>query len=69
MQWHLAPDEEPDAEPLTYAMQCVVCSEESERSEGWDEPQAWALSHSGRNPSHCTYRELITRPWRSWMSS
>ena len=67
--WTLAPDPEPDAEPVTYTLLCVVCSEKSERSEDWVEPQEWALAHSGRNPSHHTYREVVTRPWRTWMSA
>lgn len=25
-----------------------------------------SLEHGGRNPSHHTYREIITRPWRAW---
>jgi len=69
ISWTLAPDREPDAEPVTYALRCVVCSEESERSQDWEEPQEWALAHSGRNPSHHTYREEITRPWRTWMNA
>lgn len=65
----LAPNQEPDAEPQTYAMLCVVCGESSAAAEDWDAPQGWALSHSGHNPSHHTYRELITRPWRTWRAS
>ncbi|MEU3186919.1 hypothetical protein ABZ707_22380 [Streptomyces sp. NPDC006923] len=67
VRWTLTPDQEPDAEPSTYSMQCVVCSAGSERSEGWQEPQDWALGHSGRNPAHHTFRENITRPWRTFM--
>jgi len=25
VRWTVAPDREPDAEPITYAMQCAVC--------------------------------------------
>ncbi|MFD8213328.1 hypothetical protein ACFV2U_06265 [Streptomyces sp. NPDC059697] len=64
--WTLEPDSEPDAEPTTYAMECVVCGESSEASEDFAEPQSWVLAHGGRNPSHHTYREIITRPWRAW---
>lgn len=69
VHWTIAPDQEPDAEPVTYALQCVACSEKSERSEDWEEPQDWALKHSGRNSSHQTYREHVTRPWRTRMNS
>ncbi|MFF7252483.1 DUF7848 domain-containing protein [Streptomyces microflavus] len=65
--WTIAPDQEPDAEPVTYRLQCVVCSEKSERFEDWEKPQDWALAHSGQNPSHHTYREEITRPWKTFM--
>ncbi|WP_258049904.1 DUF7848 domain-containing protein [Streptomyces finlayi] len=67
VMWTIAPDQEPNAEPMTYALQCVTCSEKSERSEDWGEPQGWGLAHSGRHPSHNSYREEITRPWRTWM--
>lgn len=66
--WHLRPDQEPDAEPSTFAFMCVVCGENSRASEGWEEPQAWVLGHCGRNPSHLTYREVLTRPWKTWMT-
>ncbi|WP_406409686.1 hypothetical protein OG923_12800 [Streptomyces halstedii] len=65
--WTIAPDQEPDAEPVTYTLQCVTCSEKSERSDAWEKPQEWGLAHSGRNPSHSSYREEITRPWRTRM--
>lgn len=67
--WNLTPDREPDAEPVTHAFQCVVCTESSDRSLAWSDPQSWALDHSGKNPSHHTYRETIVRPWRTWMST
>lgn len=69
ISWSLAPDREPDAEPVTYSLQCAVCAEKSETFQDWEKPQEWALSHSGKNPSHHTYREKITRPWRTWMNA
>lgn len=69
VKWTLTPDGEPDAEPVTHQFQCVVCSEESDRSISWSEPQEWVLEHSGKNPSHHTFRESITRPWRTFMTS
>ncbi|MGY1453752.1 DUF7848 domain-containing protein [Streptomyces sp. SS8] len=64
--WVLEPDREPDAGPVTYAMECAVCGESSEPSENFAEPQAWVLKHCGKNPSHHTFRERIARPWRTW---
>ncbi|MEU5446850.1 hypothetical protein [Streptomyces californicus] len=68
IKWTIVPDREPDAEPVTHQFQCVVCSEKSDRSTSWSEPQDWALAHSGQHPSHHTYRESITRPWRTFMT-
>ncbi|MGK5642201.1 hypothetical protein ACSNOK_28380 [Streptomyces sp. URMC 126] len=65
--WTLQPDREPDAEPLTYAMQCVVCGAASEEVEDFLDAQHWTFRHAGRNPSHHTYRETVNRPWRAWM--
>ncbi|MET8678947.1 hypothetical protein ABZW18_15565 [Streptomyces sp. NPDC004647] len=67
--WTLTPDREPDAEPLTFAMECAVCDQRSVIGEDVTEAQDWALRHAGRNPSHHSYRELITRPWRTWMGA
>jgi hypothetical protein len=66
-QWTLTPDREPDAAPLSYKMQCAVCGDASEAADSWSEPQSWALGHSGKNPSHHSYSEVITRPWRTFM--
>ncbi|NEB03267.1 hypothetical protein G3I78_30045 [Streptomyces sp. SID13726] len=67
--WTLTPDREPDAKPTTYRMQCAVCEEASAATVDFADSQDWALSHSGRNPSHHTFREVITRPWRTWRHS
>ncbi|UGY92381.1 hypothetical protein [Streptomyces gobiensis] len=66
-RWTLQPDREPDAEPITYAIQCVVCGERSLAAVDFADVQTWTFDHVGHNPSHHTYRELITRPWRAWM--
>ncbi len=46
-------------------MQCAVDEETSPTSEDFAEPQHWVLRHCGQNPDHHTYREIITRPWRT----
>lgn len=66
-RWHLIPDQEPDAEPTNFRMQCAVCEALSPSTEDVTDAQQWTLQHAGRNPSHLTYRELISRPWRTWM--
>ncbi|ATI18670.1 hypothetical protein SEA_AMETHYST_48 [Streptomyces phage Amethyst] len=67
-KWSLIPDREPDAEAVTHAMECAVCGDRSDASGSWEPPQTWVLEHSGRNPSHHSYREIITRPWRTFMN-
>nr|WP_055700867.1 MULTISPECIES: hypothetical protein [Streptomyces] len=64
--WTLEPDREPDAEPATYAMQCAVDGETSPAAVDFAVPQKWVLEHCGKHPSHHSYREIITRPWRAW---
>ncbi|WP_340560738.1 DUF7848 domain-containing protein [Streptomyces sp. GSL17-111] len=65
-EWTLQPDREPDAEPTTYAMQYAVCGENSPTSVDSAKPQNRMLVHGGRNPSHHSHREIITRLWRAW---
>ncbi|MDT0428499.1 MULTISPECIES: DUF7848 domain-containing protein [Streptomyces] len=65
-QWTLQPDREPDAEPTSYAMQCAVCGEISPTDTEFTASQNWVFAHGGRNPTHHTYREVITRPWKAW---
>ncbi|MFD9862246.1 hypothetical protein ACFWZB_23760 [Streptomyces alboflavus] len=65
----MEPDFEPDSEPITYSMHCVVCGAASPETKDFNEAQRWAFRHAGRNPMHLTYREIITRPWRAWMQN
>jgi hypothetical protein len=66
MRWVLEPDREPDAEPVTFVMQCAVCLRKSPSSEEFDSASDWTFHHAARHPSHHTYREIVTRPWRAW---
>ena len=65
--WTLIPDREPDAGPVTHKMKCLVCGDESGEDGSWEPPQSWVLEHCGKNPSHHSYSEIITRPWRTFM--
>ncbi|GAB3951524.1 DUF7848 domain-containing protein [Streptomyces sparsus] len=67
-RWAVAPDREPDAEAITYAMECAVCGARSQARVDAGDGQRWTLAHAGRNPSHHTYREHITRPYRAVMT-
>lgn len=73
-------DEEPDAEPLRYAMQCVVCqqfgplvetSKERVGAEGKAEAAVakrtaadWVRVHRLSHPDHYTYRCIEVSPYR-----
>ena len=65
VRWHLALNTEPDAEPLTYAMECTMCGERGPASEDAKAARAWVFEHvkAPENRLHMTYREHITRPW------
>lgn len=65
--WRSEEDQEPDAEPVTHAMQCVVCHKKSAAYEDFEAARRWQFEHAGRHPSHLTYREHIRRPWRAYM--
>jgi hypothetical protein len=65
-RWRVAPDREPDAEPLTYAIQCAVCGKRSAAGVETGPAQDWVLRHAARTRHHHhSYREIITRPWRA----
>lgn len=79
----VAADTEPDAEPVTVAMQCAVCGEFSPAVElpRQDSPGArevarrsaggWVQEHREANREHFTYRLVETHPYRlvpgSWL--
>ncbi|TQK50665.1 hypothetical protein FBY35_1005 [Streptomyces sp. SLBN-118] len=43
-----------------------MCGECSDATEEFADGQLWVLKHYGRNPSHHSFRERITRPWHTW---
>lgn len=63
--FHLRPDEEPDAEPLTFAMQCAVCGRAGAPGPSSEHALSWVWAHLREAPDHLTYRERITRPYRA----
>lgn len=58
-------DQEPDAQPHTYALQCAVCAEGGPPCTDAHKAHAWVLIHLRARPRHLTYRELVTRPYRA----
>lgn len=65
-EWMLGPETAEDA-PLEalHEAQCTTCEESSEAAEGDRLPaEIWALKHTGANPTHRTFRAVITSFWR-----
>ncbi|MEY9968465.1 hypothetical protein ABIA33_006549 [Streptacidiphilus sp. MAP12-16] len=44
-------------------MVCDACGEGSEETPELTAAQDWAFQHVGRNPSHTSYSETVTRFW------
>jgi hypothetical protein len=76
VDWRITPDERTTTPPTTFRMECAECAIRygstdaravSPPSESFADVQEWALTHSGRNPSHTAYRERIQRYWKTEM--
>ncbi|WP_344259122.1 hypothetical protein [Streptomyces sodiiphilus] len=65
VRWVSEPDRSPDAVAMTHRMRCDACGAVSPRSVDFGRAQDWQLRHAGRHPSHLTYTETLTRPWRA----
>ncbi|MGA5128814.1 hypothetical protein ACPCTO_03305 [Streptomyces olivoreticuli] len=63
--WTLSPETAPEAPRIIHELECTTCNATSGASETFETLQDWALRHSGRNPSHTGYREIIHRFWRA----
>ncbi|MFE4991446.1 hypothetical protein ACFRH4_08850 [Streptomyces mirabilis] len=65
-EWMLGPETAEGApqNPM-YEAECTSCMEQSGCTEGERLPaEVWALKHTGANPTHRTYRAIITSFWR-----
>lgn len=65
--WKIEPDASEGASPPLFEMECTTCPERSSASEDAGEVQDWALKHSGRHPSHTSFRGIGTSFWRTSM--
>ncbi|MBU7597439.1 hypothetical protein JGS22_007290 [Streptomyces sp. P38-E01] len=65
-RWTITPATEPDSAQPLFAMRCTVCDAVSGDTEDRDAAAGWALTHSGRNPAHRTYRETLVLPYRTY---
>jgi hypothetical protein len=63
-EYTIAPDVDPDAEPVSFAAQCAVCDATGPQAESADDAHAWAFQHIRDHPEHLTYRSLVTLPYR-----
>lgn len=58
-------DEEEHAEPLGFTMACVGCGAEAGTvTDPWAS-RDWIVRHLKDEPTHLTYRETVTRPFRA----
>ncbi|WP_445047560.1 DUF7848 domain-containing protein [Streptomyces drozdowiczii] len=58
--WTIGVDRTPGASGPFYEVECKTCGEPSDAAEDRTSPEDWALRHAGRNPSHRSYRAIIT---------
>lgn len=65
VDWTIRADDSDDAPPPLYEMRCISCGARSAPEEDGDDAQQWALEHSGRHPTHRTYRGIVTSAWRT----
>ncbi|MWA12562.1 DUF7848 domain-containing protein [Streptomyces sp. BA2] len=64
-EYHVAPNQDADAEPVTHCMECVACEQASSTAEDVDGPLNWVFNHLKSYPTHLAYREHLTRPYRA----
>ncbi|MGW2706977.1 DUF7848 domain-containing protein [Streptomyces sp. NPDC001340] len=65
-EWSLGPETAEGApkQPI-YESECLSCKAQSGGTDGERLPaEIWALKHTGANPTHRTYRAIITSFWR-----
>ncbi|TDC25299.1 hypothetical protein E1265_07500 [Streptomyces sp. 8K308] len=63
-EYEFGPDQRPEAEPVTFTMQCLACGLFSRKSEDSEGGSVWARTHLRENPGHLDYRAHATRPYR-----
>jgi hypothetical protein len=63
--WTSEPDRRGDTAPVTHRMRCDDCGRRSHASAEFGTVRAWLLDHAASHPTHRTYTETVTRPWRA----
>jgi hypothetical protein len=64
VSWTMGPETAPEAPEMVHELECTTCGAESEPQDNFEVARDWAFAHTGGNPSHRGYRELVTRFWR-----
>jgi hypothetical protein len=67
--WTMSRETVPEAPGMVHELQCTTCDETSSADEDFETTRDWAFRHVGRNPSHQSYRETVTRFWRMTLTS
>ncbi|MGW2595441.1 DUF7848 domain-containing protein [Streptomyces sp. NPDC001515] len=62
--WRLGVDTRPEAPGPVFEMECTTCGQSSEAASHTEDPEVWALRHTGRNTSHRSYQATITSFFR-----
>lgn len=63
--WILGIDRAPGAPGPIFELTCTTCNEGSQASDNRTDPELWALSHTGRNTDHRSFRATTTAFFRT----
>lgn len=63
--WLLGIDTTPGASGPIFELECTTCHESSDASSSKDDPELWALGHTGRNTDHRSFRATTTAFFRT----
>ncbi|MGP3999602.1 DUF7848 domain-containing protein [Streptomyces sp. 8N706] len=64
VHWTMGRETAPEAPEMVHEMECTTCNAESGAQDDFEAARDWAFAHTGGNPSHRGYREIVTRFWR-----
>lgn len=60
----MSPDPAEDSPEMIHELGCGTCRATSGAGGDFEAVRDWAFAHTGANPSHRRYHELIWRVWR-----
>lgn len=59
----MRPEIAPEAPEMVHELECTACGAGSGGQEVFETTRDWAFAHTGGNPSHRGYREIVMRFW------